>query len=294
MSDQPRPWEEPTVPETSDTPSLVSASKRMAVVPTTPGFVDSPGGELGDHVFGTLQPVSTVTPPGDGATTIASSGMPGMLDIVVDGVVAGTAWVSTGAETPTTTNVSHDVAAGLANVADVAAEITASLSATQEGNTLKAAGFVFPTPEVIRLLLGLPPQDEVERVFNAVAELRRLHTGDNEALAIVQTMIAKVAMARHALQSELEADKPRGSVIYVAAQALWDAVIWLGRQVRWLASKLATGFVQAAGAAIYAEHAEQIKQNAEQILTQAIDLEAKLTAIVTPIAHFFASMHLPF
>ena len=84
----------------------------------------------GRPVAGTSpQLISAITPPGDGATAIARSGTAGMLDIVVDGVVAGTAWVAPslppGAETvlpPSVAraNVVQDVnAAARTNVADV-------------------------------------------------------------------------------------------------------------------------------------------------------------------------------
>jgi hypothetical protein len=263
----------PTVPEADDAPSLVSAlTARMAVTPTAPGFIGSPGGEQGDALFGTSQSVSTVTPPADGATTIAPSAVVGMQDIVADGVVVGSAWVPPqsppGAET-------------------LLPPIIGRLSATlEDADTVSPTGVVFPKQELIRLLEGVSPHD-VERVFRAVAEARRHSVGGNNPPEDVEELVTDVVVARGVLLEELGTDQPRVSVIRLATRAFVRAAGWLGEQGRWLIALGVGGVAAGVGKKLGEDHAEQI-------LTHLVAMESKLTAIVTPIAHFFASMHLPF
>jgi Protein of unknown function (DUF2523) len=95
------------------------------------------------------------------------------------------------------------------------------------------------------------------------------------------------SLAINVAPSELATDQPRPSVIRLAGRAIRDALAWLSEQVRWL---VALGV----GGVVYGVSKKLGEDHAEQILTQLIDLEAKLTAIMTPIAHLFTSMQLPF
>ena len=86
---------------------------------------------------------------------------------------------------------------------------------------------------------------------------------------------------------ELGTDQPRVSVIRLATRAFVRAAGWLGEQGRWLIALGVGGVAAGVGKKLGEDHAEQI-------LTHLVAMNSKLTAIVTPIAHFFASMHLPF
>ena len=160
------------------------------------------------------------------------------------------------------------------------------LSATLEGADLSASGVVFPKQELICLLEGLSP-DDVERVFKAVAEARRHSVGGNNPPEDVEELVTGVVVARDVLLEELSTDQPRVSVIRLAARAFVRAAGWLGEQGRWLIALGVGGVAAGVGKKLGEDHAEQI-------MTHLVAMESKLTAIVTPIAHIFTSMHLPF
>lgn len=103
----------------------------------------------------------------------------------------------------------------------------------------------------------------------------------------VEELATDVVVARDVLLDELGTDQPRVSVIRLATRAFVRALRWLGEKVLWLTGLVVGAVAVGAGKKLGEDHAEEI-------LTQLVDLESKLTAIVTPIAHFFAFMHLPF
>jgi hypothetical protein len=106
--------------------------------------------------------------------------------------------------------------------AEIGATVEASISARLDGAGGFSANGVVPRQELIRLLLALS-QDGVQRLFRAVAELRRHSAGGNEVLASVDKMITDLLLAREVLLSELAIDQPRPSVIRLAGRAIRDA-----------------------------------------------------------------------
>ena len=170
-------------------------------------------GSRGTLSSGTSQSVSTVTPPADGATTIAPSAVAGMQDIVADEVVVGVRRVPP--QSPPAAET-------------LLPPIIGRLSATlEDADTVSPTGVVFPKQELIRLLEGVSPHD-VERVFRAVAEARRHSVGGNNPPEDVEELVTDVVVARGVLLEELGTDQPRVALIRLATRAFVRAAGWLG------------------------------------------------------------------
>jgi hypothetical protein len=183
---------------------------------------------------------------------------------------------------PTNEHAVVNIAAGVATLPLTVARASATLDGA---GTFSADGVVFPKQELIRMLQALSP-DEVERVFKEVAESRRHGLGGKPSPGRRRRAGyrcgggERCAAGRTRHRSAARLGHPFGDTRLCPRAAL------AGREGA-LAHRVGGRCRRGAGKKLGEDHAEEI-------LTQLVDLESKLTAIVTPIAHIFASMHLPF
>ena len=172
-----------------------------------------------------------------------------MLDIVVDGVGAGTAWVP-----PSSTNVSYDVGTGLAN------EATASLSVTQEADTISATGFVFPIAD----LLGIA--GDLRSFVPVIRQLVEAQAKLTENMAEYFTRLsADAARIAELTATNLEKEARSGHPDLQVVEHCLRVGAWLLREV--------VAFIRAAGYTIATEYLLHPDDTAARIVTVAVTIE---------------------